>query len=148
MTLVKLNPNRQNLFPAFSGILDDFFKEEHFLERAAVGTAPAVNIREFDASFEIELAAPGMQKENFNLEVEKNQLKISATREEKKVEDKKGGKFSLREFNYHSFERSFNLPETINIDKIGAEYKDGILKLTLPKKEEAKQLAARTIKIS
>ena len=106
---------------------------------------PAVNITDNKDNYEISLAAPGMKKDAFNIDVEGNVLTISAEKEEKKEE--KDERYSRREFNYTSFSRSFTLPEGINKDKIDASYDNGLLKLTLPKTEEAKKLSAKHIAV-
>ncbi len=106
---------------------------------------PAANIVENKDSFDVSLAAPGMKKEDFNIDVEGNLLTISAEKEEKKEE--KDERYSRREFNYTSFSRSFTLPEGINKDRIDASYDNGLLKLSLPKTEEAKKLAAKHITV-
>jgi len=106
---------------------------------------PAVNIADNKDNYEISLAAPGMKKDAFNIDVEGNVLTISAEKEEKKEE--KDERYSRREFNYTSFSRSFTLPEGINKDKIDASYDNGLLKLTLPKTEEAKKLSAKHIAV-
>lgn len=107
---------------------------------------PAVNIKENEDSFEILLAAPGLNKEDFSIEIDENILKISS--EFKQNEEVKEEKFSRREFNFSSFKRAFTLPETVNEDKIEAAYVNGILKLSLPKKEEALPKEKRSIQIS
>ena len=96
---------------------------------------PAVNIIEADDHFDIQLAAPGMKKSNFQIEVEEGVLIISSDRDTQS--DKTETCFTLKEFGYHSFKRSFNIPDTIYVDKISASYKEGILTVSLPKKEEA-----------
>lgn len=146
MTLVKYNPARRNLFPGFSNLFDDFFNDETFSNRL-LGTVPSVNVRETDDSFFIELAAPGMPKDSFNVEADNNVLTISSENEVKNEEKDEAGKYTMREFNYQSFRRSFTLPDSANTDKIAANYKDGVLNISIAKKEEAKQKPARTIKI-
>lgn len=109
-------------------------------------TLPAVNIRENDESFMIEVAAPGLAKENFKLNLDRNRLVISSEQREEKNES--DNKYSRREFSYQSFERSFTLPEgAVDGDKITAKYNDGILLVTLPKREEIKPKPAREIEI-
>ncbi|ASU34103.1 heat-shock protein [Mucilaginibacter xinganensis] len=97
---------------------------------------PAVNIAETENEFQIELAAPGLKKEDFKISLDKNVLSVSADKKVENVEE--GKKFSKREYSYNSFTRSFTLPETADQSKIEAEYNDGILKLNVAKKEEAK----------
>jgi HSP20 family protein len=108
-------------------------------------TMPAVNIREGETNFTLELAVPGQKREDFNVEVDNDVLTISMESKDEKAE--KEGEFTRREFRYTSFRRSFTLPETVNQDDISADYKDGILRFTLPKKEEALPKPKRLIEI-
>lgn len=138
MTLVKRN---NNVF--FPSVLDEFFKPDWV--GASNISVPPVNIRETDTSYEVELSAPGKSKEDFNIDVDQNVLTISS---EFKTENKsEEGKYTRREFSFSSFRRSFTLPETVNDENITARYENGILSLTLPKKEEALPKAKRTIQI-
>ena len=110
-------------------------------------TLPAVNIRENAEKFEVEMAAPGMNKEDFRIELEGNQLRISS---EKQTENemKEGERYTRREFSYQSFQRSFTLPkEVVDVEQIGAKYENGVLHLLIPKKEEAKKKPLRMIEI-
>lgn len=93
---------------------------------------PSVNIRETDKSFELEMAAPGYNKKDFNVSVENNLLTVTAER--KQEEEHKEEQYTRREFGYESFSRSFNLPANTNEDDISARYEDGILKLSITKK--------------
>ena len=95
--------------------------------------------------YEVSLAAPGMRKDDFHIDVDGNLLTISAEKEEKKEQN--DNRYTRTEFNYTSFSRSFTLPEGVNKDKIDASYDNGLLKLVLPKTEEAKKLAARHIQV-
>ncbi|WP_029035021.1 Hsp20/alpha crystallin family protein [Salinimicrobium terrae] len=146
MNLVKRNAD--NWLPS---IFDDMFKTDWDNGNAGmnrIGTSvPAVNIAESDEAFKLELAAPGMTKKDFNLELDNGVLTISA--EEKKENEKKdnGGRFTRREFSYSSFKRAFSLPETVDADKISAQYKEGVLVINLPKREDAKVQAKRMIDI-
>lgn len=110
-------------------------------------TLPSVNIKENDDAFEVEMAAPGLEKKDFSIELNNNTLTISS---EKKVENetKEGEQYTKREFSYQSFSRSFTLPNTAESDKIAAKYDNGILKVNIPKKEEAKPKPAKRIAIS
>ena len=111
-------------------------------------TLPAVNIRETNENFEVEMAAPGMNKDDFNILLEGNTLTIRSEKSDEH-EEKEGEKFSRREFRYQSFQRNFTLPkEVVDVDQINAKYENGILKLSIPKKEEAKQKPPRMINIS
>ena len=109
-------------------------------------TLPSVNIKESAEDFEVEMAAPGFAKEDFNIEMSHDLLTISS---EKEINDetKKGQKFTRREYSYQSFSRSFTLPNTVNSDKIAAKYESGILKVVIPKKEEAKTRLPKSIEI-
>jgi HSP20 family protein len=147
MNLIKRNTD--NWLPS---IFDDMFKTDWMDNGNSginrIGTSvPAVNISENDDAFTLELAAPGMTKKDFNLELDNGVLTISA--EEKKEEEKKdnGGRFTRREFSYTSFKRAFSLPDTVEADKISAEYKEGVLMINLPKREDAKVQAKRMIEI-
>lgn len=106
---------------------------------------PAVNIVENKDNYEVSLAAPGMKKDDFNIDIDANTLTISAEKEEKKEE--KEDRYTRKEFNYTSFSRSFSLPDWVNKDKIDASYENGLLKLVLPKTEEAKRIASRHITV-
>lgn len=110
-------------------------------------TMPSVNIKESPEAFEVEMAAPGFEKSDFKIEQHNDVLTISS---EKKVEKetKDDEHFTKREFSYQSFCRSFNLPNTVESEKIKARYENGILKVHIPKKEEAKPKPARQISIS
>ena len=108
-------------------------------------TVPAVNIVEKQDHFEISLAVPGMKKDDFNIDVEGNMLTISAESEEQKQE--KDERHTRREFNYTSFSRAFTLPEGVKKEQIDASYNNGLLKLVLPKTEEARKTASRLINV-
>jgi HSP20 family protein len=146
MTLVKYNPVKRNLATGFPSLFNDFFNDE-VLSNRMLGTVPSVNVKETDDSFFIELAAPGLKKEDFTIEAHNENLIISATVETETDEKSENGKYTKREFNFNSFKRSFTLPESTNTDGIAANYKDGVLHISIPKKEEAKEKPARTIKI-
>src|SRR6476659_237808 len=136
----------RNFFPAFSRLWDD----DDFFNRGMINwgtsnfsnsdtTLPAVNIKETENSYEVEMAAPGMKKEDFKIELDNNVLTISSEKSEE-WEDNGKDKYSRREFSYQSFQRSFSLPkEVVDEENIEAHYESGVLKLTIPKKEEAKQ---------
>ncbi|MCC8360492.1 Hsp20/alpha crystallin family protein [Salinimicrobium sediminilitoris] len=147
MNLVKRNTD--NWLPS---IFDDMFKTDWMDNGNSgmnrIGTSvPAVNISEDDDAFHLELAAPGMTKKDFNLELDNGVLTISS--EVRKEDEKKenGGRFTRREFSYSSFKRAFSLPETADPEKISAQYKEGVLKIELPKREDAKVQAKRMIDI-
>ena len=127
----------ENFFsPEFTSFWDDF---------PARFRVPATNIRETEDSFVIEVAAPGMEKSDFEVNVGDGVLTISYEREEQHEKEEK--EYTHREFGYSSFRRSFTLPDSVNGDKVDAKYKDGVLFLSLPKKEEAKKKAPRLITV-
>ncbi|MFX0558150.1 Hsp20/alpha crystallin family protein [Maribacter sp. CXY002] len=141
MSLVKRN---DMLFPS---LMNEIFKPDWFGGMENLNVAhPKVNIKEGDSNFELELAVPGRTKEDFNIEVDDNVLTISS--EVKQEKETKEDNYTRREFGYSSFRRSFTLPETVNTDKIGASYENGILKFDLPKKEEALPKPKRLIELS
>lgn len=142
MALIKFN---RDLLPTVNW-MDDFFGRDMFDWPQLGYSSPKVNIREDNDNYYVEVAAPGMKKENFNLSLDNNVLQISS--ESKEDHEEKNGKYTRREFSYQSFSRSFTLPESVDAEKIEAKYKDGILSILMPKKEEAKQKPAKTIKIS
>lgn len=144
MTLVRRKHNR--LFPS---IFEDFFNDSHFDNMIAGSThmQPSVNVKENDDDFQIELAVPGMSKEDFKVEVDHGVLHVGAAQSEEKGDKDDNGKYTRREFNYSSFRRSFRLPTSVDSTQIGAKYEDGVLILSLPKKEEAKVQAPKSIEI-
>ncbi len=134
------------LLPA---VFDDFFKPwnewfdtgSNLMNR--ILTVPAVNIVETKDEFKLSFAIPGMKKDDFHIDVDGNMLTISSEKEETREE--KENKYTRKEYNYSSFSRSFSLPEDISKDNIQAAYTDGVLHLTLPKKEEAKKTHTKNI---
>jgi len=142
MSLVRRN---SSLFPSF---LDDMARPDWFggLERLG-DTVPAVNIKEQDKSFSVALAVPGMKKEDFKIELDKDVLTVSAEiSSESESEDE--ALYSRREFKYASFKRVFTLPKAIDKDQINASYTDGVLNLTLPKLEAAIPAPKRLVEIA
>jgi HSP20 family protein len=132
---------------ALPALVDNFFSRDaaEFFEPFQGAHLPAVNILEQEGGFHIEMAAPGLKKENFQVNLNQNVLSISYKQEEEKEETR--GRFTRREFRAGSFKRSFTLPETIDVEKIAATYTDGIMTLFLPKKEEDKSKNERLIEI-
>jgi len=136
---------------AMPALFDDFFKpwNEWFdnggnlFSRSL--TIPSVNITETNNEYQVALAAPGLKKDDFKIDVEGNMLTISSEKEETREEKEK--KFTRKEYNYTSFSRSFTLPDEVNKEKIEARYEDGVLKLSLPRKEEAKKTTAKQIAV-
>jgi HSP20 family protein len=140
MTLMRWN-SRLPLADMFSNFFDSDFND--FLTRRY--TEPLANIIEHPDSFQLELAAPGMKKDDFKINLENSVLTISSEVTDEHEEEKKN--FTRREYYYGAFSRSFTLPKTINTDKIQAEYESGVLKVILPKKDEAKLEVKKEIKI-
>ena len=147
MSLTKWN-NGQNMTTLF----DDFFTRD-FLNWGLANnsttntTIPAVNIKETPENFAVEMAAPGMKKENFRIELDGNTLTISSEWQNG-ADEKEGERYTRREFSYQSFQRTFTLPKNVvDGDKIQARYENGVLHLLIPKREDAKQKPARMIEI-
>lgn len=137
--------------PSIVRMIDNLFNDEainHNRQGLTVwnGSMPAVNVKETDDQFELELAAPGKSKSDFNIEIDADILTISAEQKEVKEEEAEG-RFTRCEFRYNGFKRSFTLPESVDVAKIAANYVDGILSLVIPKKEEAKPQPARKIDV-
>jgi HSP20 family protein len=144
MTLVKFSNQMPSLIDSFFN--DDLFDWSLQNFSNTNSNLPAVNIKEKDDAFEIEMAAPGFNKEDFKIELNNNLLSISS---EKKTENetKENERFTRREFSYQSFMRSFTLPNSIEGEKINAKYENGILNIHIPKKEEAKVKPVKQIEI-
>lgn len=142
----------------FPSLFDDFMRPSPFLGSslfdvdfdmlpARVGfNVPSANITESEKDYLIELAAPGLTKKDFKVEMDNGMLTISAEKKEEKKEEENG--YSRREYSFNSFSRSFTLPENCKSDKIDAKYEDGILKLTLPKKEITPMKSKKEIAVS
>jgi HSP20 family protein len=144
MTLVKFSNQMPSLIDRFFN--DDLFDWSLQNFSNTNSNLPAVNIKEKDDAFEIEMAAPGFNKEDFKIELNNNLLSISS---EKKTENetKENERFTRREFSYQSFMRSFTLPNSIEGEKINAKYENGILNIHIPKKDEAKVKPVKQIEI-
>ncbi|MGN7986081.1 Hsp20/alpha crystallin family protein [Pedobacter sp. 22226] len=145
MTLVKFNPEKKNssLLPGFNDIFESVLGDTFFNDRR-ISSVPAANISESNTAYHIELAAPGLKKEDFRISVERDVLKISSQQKDENNMEKKN--YNRREYGYSSFTRVFTLPETANVDSIRASYTDGVLILDIPKKEEAR-VVSRQIEI-
>ena len=140
MSLVK----RNNLF--FPSLMNEFMGPDWFGGTDKWNTSvPAVNIKDNEEDFELELAVPGVKKDDFTVEVDNDVLTISS--EMKSENEDVKGNYTRKEFSYSSFKRAFTLPDTVDGSKIDAKYEDGILKLTLPKKQEALPKPKRMISI-
>jgi len=139
MTLVKFNPEKRNssLLPGFNDVFDSIFNDTFFNDRM-VTRVPAVNISESENNYHVELAAPGLKKEDFKLNLENNILNVSVEQSANHEDNQKN--YSKREYSYSSFVRSFTLPESADDSQINASYTDGILRIDIAKREEAKSV--------
>jgi HSP20 family protein len=145
MTLVKLNPSLSH--NSFNTFVENFFGKsmnELFDTMVQGSTVPSVNISDNGNAYILELAAPGLQKDQFNIDVNNNVLSIQYRSEEKTEEQNQ--RFFKQEFNYSAFKRAFTLPKNANLEAITASYKDGVLTIEVPKKEEHKN--TNTIKVA
>ncbi|MFD2563042.1 Hsp20/alpha crystallin family protein [Aquimarina rubra] len=137
-------------FPTWSSWIDEMFNRDLpsvFTSNFNTGlTLPKVNIRETKDAYFVDMAAPGLKKSDFHIDLDNQILSISS--EMKESAEQQDENYTRREFGYSSFKRSFSLPETIKEDKIKAEYTNGVLSIHIPKKEEAIQKPPRSIKIS
>ncbi len=143
MNLIRFNPHPVSLL---SELMEDFDKNFFMRNAEPQGMVPSVNIRESEEGFMLDLAAPGLKKEDFKVNLDNNVLTISS--EQKNENEEKSEKYTRKEFFYSSFSRSFTLPKTIDLDKIKADYNNGILSLSLPKREDAKVAVNREIAIA
>ena len=144
MTLIKTSP-------ASPSLLNDFFGMNRYFDKEFPGgkffqTAPAVNIVEDENRYRVELAVPGLKREDFKVRVENDVMTISAEKKEETREEK--DRYTRREYYYGSFERSFTLPANCSPDKIEGKYEDGVLKFFIPKVDQTKKSASREIKVS
>jgi HSP20 family protein len=150
MTLVKRSGSLLNPLPK---LFDDFFNQDFFNWNNSNfsntdTTIPAVNIKETAENYEVEVAAPGMTKNDFKIELDGNMLTISSERTNQK-EENDNERYARKEFSYQSFQRTFTLQkDVVDTDKIEAKYENGLLHLIIPKKEEARQKPPRLIQIS
>ncbi len=144
MSLVKFSNQMPSVFDRF--FENDMFDWSNRNFSNTNTTLPAVNIKEDKDGFEVEMSAPGFEKGDFKIELNNSLLTISS---EKKIENetKEGQHFTRKEFSYQSFSRSFTLPETVEGEKIAAKYENGILSVSIPKKEEAKPRPVKQIEI-
>ena len=131
MSLIKWN--KKDVFPSFSSLMDDFFTDDFNTRLATTSFFPQANVEETSNEFMIDLAIPGQEKENINVEVDHGMLTISS--ESEKSEEESDKNFTRKEYNYSSFKRSFTLPENVDFEKIEANYEKGILHLVIPKLE-------------
>jgi len=149
MTLVRTNRpvsqmQKANGYKTFSDLVNEMFHEEKARTNQFIQNPPA-NVVESKFDFRIEIAAPGFEKSDFKIDLDKNLLTISL---EKSVDESTEENYNLKEFNFNSFSRSFRISNKVDTEKINAIYKNGLLQLTLPKREEAVEKPAREIKVS
>lgn len=135
MTLVNFNNRTRNTAPYFNNVFDSLFSDA-LTKSKMVDKSPNVNIHENENAYVLELAAPGLKKEDFQINLKKDTLSVWA--EVKDNETQTAKDFTRKEFDYSSFARSFNLPESADGDKITAEYKEGILSINISKKDDSK----------
>jgi HSP20 family protein len=143
---------RENAMPAWSNFFNDFLNRDWYdwsnqNFSLTNTTIPAVNIKETENDFEVDMAAPGMTKDDFAIELNNNVLKISSVKQSESHSDADRN-LTRREFSYQSFSRSFTLPELVERDGITAKYENGILRVNIPKKEEAKPKPLKQIPVS
>ncbi len=144
MTLIR---RVNNNYPVFQNWLEDFIGTvDNSINSRMRSNVPAVNIAETDNSFEIAFAAPGLSKSDFSIHLEKDVLTVKSIKENNQNDSNTN--YTRKEFNFSTFQRSFTLPDAVDIDNIKAEYQNGILNIEIPKKEEAKAKSAREIEIS
>jgi HSP20 family protein len=145
MSLIKSKPafTAPSLFTDF---FNDGFFDNELMNFPLTRWVPNANVRESGDEYIIELAAPGMEKDEFKVEVLEDVIVIEGQHEEEKEE--RDEEYHRKEFKTTSFKRSFRLPQSVVADKVDAKYAHGILKLTLPKREEAKSIGKKLIKIS
>jgi HSP20 family protein len=139
MALVKFNEGRERNLTrsSFSDVFENFFNDS-FISDRMISRVPAVNIAESEGHYHIELAAPGLKKEDFKLDLDRNVLTISAEKTTEQEDQEK--QYNKREYSYTSFVRSFTLPDSVDDANIDASYTDGVLKIDVAKKEEAKSV--------
>jgi len=149
MSLIKFN-SKNRLFPSWNNdslksflSTDDFFNNDFFEEDSLM---PAMNVKEHDKDFEIEFAAPGFSKKDFEVTINDNVLNVCG--EKKQEDEQKEEGYTRKEFSYNSFKRSLSLPKSVNTDQdVKATYKNGILKLNLQKEEDSKKQSKKVIEI-
>lgn len=149
MTLIKWkNPNyvarRTGLFPGLPRMFDELMADDFFGKDFAAHV-PAVNVFEDEGSFHIELSAPGFTKEEIKVSIENDTMTVSGEHKAEKTEGNKN--YSLKEFSYGSFARSFSMPETTDPEKVEAKFENGILMVSIAKKESVKANPVKEIKI-
>jgi len=136
----------RNFAPSFPVLFNNILNDFDRVAPSHQNSFPSVNVIESENEFKIELAAPGLSKDSFKINVHENTLSISS--EKKEINEENTPNYTRKEFDFGSFKRTFTLPKTIDVDKIAAAYEHGILQLSLPKKDEAKPKEPRQITIA
>lgn len=140
--------NQQRSSPKLYDPFDGFFRN-NFLDlwnRDLISTIPSVNIRENKDDYSIEMAVPGMKKEDFDIDIDNNTITISCQKESE-TKDGSEENYSRREYNYSRFSRSFTVPQNAQLDQVKAKYADGMLQLSVPKKTNGQNTAGQKIKV-
>ncbi|WP_413997964.1 Hsp20/alpha crystallin family protein [Flavobacterium sp. W1B] len=143
---------RNNFTPIVNSFFDDFLSKDLMdwsgKNFSSIGSnLPSVNLKETDKKIEVELAAPGLKKEDFKIQIDNNMLSISSEKEEEKEEKRKKDNYYRKEFNYQSFTRAFSLPDYADENNVTANYKDGILRVEIAKKEGTNNKITKTIAV-
>jgi HSP20 family protein len=147
-SIAKKNGGLPSLLSDFFGtsLIDrDFFGQDLFPSRLGINV-PTANVTETAKEYKIELAAPGLERKDFAVEVDNHTLKISAQKEEEKKENE--GEYSRREYSFNSFSRSFALPENVKESNIDAKYENGVLKVSIPKAKETPAKPSHKVAVS
>jgi len=153
MSLIKWNSNQffpEISNPRFSNWVNNFFEDDWFTKGSQL---PAVNVKDNENDYQIEVAAPGLSKEDFKLSLDHNVLTIASEKKTENVEGSQGkdqekSKYTRREFSYQSFRRSFTLPKDVKQNEISASYENGVLNIVVPKQDTTKETGSKTINIS
>lgn len=138
----QIKKSNQN-FPSF---FSSFFNDQHFFKEWKELSIPPVNIKETATNYSLEFAAPGMKKEDFKINLTDNILSVSSESQNEEVEE--SDNYTRKEFSYQTFNRSFSLPETIDLESIDASYNDGLLNINILKKEKEELKTDKTIKVN
>lgn len=145
--MIQLRKTNDHLFPGFLDMTRDWLDWNNGNFSTNGNSLPAANVRETSDSFEVEIAAPGMSKKDFRIEMDNNLLTVFSEKQEEN-ELKEEERYTKKEFSYQAFRRSFTLPkDVVDDDKIQAKYENGILRLSIPKKEEAKPKPPKKIAV-
>jgi HSP20 family protein len=152
LTRSRLLPSTTSLFPSPVNIFDDVLNTDllDWADRSLLSlgtTLPSANVIETEKDVEIDLAVPGLKKDDFKIELNNNVLSVSTEKTDEKVEQSKEGNFKRQEFNYLSFFRSFQMPDAVDDKKIDASYKDGILRIVMAKKKIDAPKMVKTIEV-